>query len=38
MLTLILPNRLAREEATIIEAADMMLVTKKIVPSLPSSS
>jgi hypothetical protein len=36
-LALTFPKRLAREEATIMEQADMMLVTKKTVPSLPSS-
>jgi hypothetical protein len=32
-----LPNRFAREEATSIERAEVILVTKKMDPSLPSS-
>jgi hypothetical protein len=36
-LTLTFPKRLARNEATMVEQAEMMLVTKKIDPSLPSS-
>lgn len=35
--TLMLPNRLAREEATSMERAEVMLVTKKMVPSFPSA-
>lgn len=31
-----LPNRLAREEATSMEQAEVMLVTKKMDPKLPS--
>lgn len=36
MRTLMLPMRLAIEDATSIDAAAMLLVTKKIVPSSPS--
>jgi hypothetical protein len=36
MLTLTLPIRLAIEDATSIDAAEIELVTKKIVPSSPS--
>jgi len=35
---LTLPKRLAKDEATSMEQAAMMLVTKNIVPNLPSST
>lgn len=37
-LTLTFPNRLAMEEATSIDAAETMLVVKKMEPSWPSGS
>jgi len=36
MLTLMFPIRLATDEATRVDSAAMMLVTKKMVPSWPS--